>query len=343
MYRTAIVADRAYMAHLPGRHHPERPERVAALIEMTEQLSRPALKHYAPRLAAIAELRLCHTAEYIAMVEESAGVARFDFDADTHSSPATWTTARLATGGVLTALAAVVDGEADNAFAVVRPPGHHARPGEAMGFCFFNNAAVGAKWLIETRGLRRVLIMDWDVHHGNGTQEMFYASPQVLYMSTHQYPFYPGTGWFNEVGADQGAGFTVNAPLPASFGDNEYLSIFDDLLLPIARQFQPEFVLISAGFDCHHRDPLGGMRVTEAGFTAMARRMTRLAAESCGGKVVAVLEGGYDLQALAAGARAVIEEFGRDAESVVAGAGSQRAVPLLDRARHFLSPYWKLD
>jgi acetoin utilization deacetylase AcuC-like enzyme len=343
MYRTAIVADRAYMAHAPGRHHPERPERIAALIDMTAQLARPALKRYAPRPATTAELRLCHSADYIAAVEHSARVERFDFDGDTHSSPATWTTARLATGGVLTALEAVADGDADNGFAIVRPPGHHARPGQAMGFCFFNNAAIGAKWLIESRGLSRVLVLDWDVHHGNGTQEMFYETSQVLYMSTHQYPFYPGTGWFNEVGAGRGAGFTVNAPMPAAFGDHEYLRVFDELMLPIARQFKPEFVLISAGFDCDHRDPLGGMRVTEEGFTAMARRMITLAAEYCGGKVVAILEGGYDLQALAGGVRAVIEEFGRDAESVGPAPQGARAAPVVDRGRHFLAPYWKLD
>jgi acetoin utilization deacetylase AcuC-like enzyme len=343
MYRTAIVADRAYLAHAPGRHHPERPERIAALLQMTEHLNRPALKHYSPRLASIAELELCHGADYIESVARTAGVAHFDFDADTHTSADTWATVRLAAGGVLTAVEAVADGDVDNSFAIVRPPGHHARPDNAMGFCFFNNVAIAAKWLIENRGLDRVLILDWDVHHGNGTQEMFYESPKVLYMSTHQYPFYPGTGWFDEAGSGAGTGFTVNSPLPATFGDGEYLPVFDNLLIPIARQFKPEFVLISAGFDCHHRDPLGGMRVSEEGFTAMARRMTALAAEYCGGKIVAVLEGGYDLQALADGTRAVIEELGRDGETVAPTRQSQRVAPLIDRARHFLSPYWNLD
>jgi acetoin utilization deacetylase AcuC-like enzyme len=343
MYRTAIVADRAYMAHMAGRHHPERPERIAALLQMAEELKRPELKRYRPRPASIAELELCHGADYIESVARTAKVERFDFDGDTHTSAETWATTRLAAGGVLTAVEAVADGDVDNGFAIVRPPGHHARPETAMGFCFFNNAAIAAKWLIEHRGLNRVLILDWDVHHGNGTQEMFYETSKVLYMSTHQYPFYPGTGWFDEVGSGAGAGFIVNAPMPANFGDGEYLPVFDNLLIPIARQFKPEFVLISAGFDCHQRDPLGGMRVSEQGFTAMARRMTALAAECCDGKIVAVLEGGYDLQALAEGSRAVIEEFGRDAEAVALSQASQRVVPLIDRARHFLSPYWKLD
>jgi acetoin utilization deacetylase AcuC-like enzyme len=343
MNRTAIVADRKYMNHTPGRHHPERPERIAAMIEMTANLRRAGIKIHAPREASSSELRLCHTAEYLAEVERTDGIERFDFDPDTHSSAATWHTARLATGGVLTAVEAVLDGDADNGFAIVRPPGHHARPGQAMGFCFFNNVAVAAQWLIESRGLRRVLVLDWDVHHGNGTQEMFFATPSVLYMSIHQYPFYPGTGWFDEIGTGAGAGFTVNAPLPATFGDAEYVNVFDDLLLPIARQYQPDFVLISAGFDCHHRDPLGGMRVTEAGFTAMTRRMKRLAAECCDGKLVAVLEGGYDLKALADGGRAVIDELGREADDPIeAELGNPRIAPLIDRARQVLSPYWRL-
>lgn len=344
MKRTAVVADRRYLSHFPGQHHPERPERIAAMIEMTQQLQRSDLKLCAPRPASLEELELCHGGDYVAAVERTATLDHFDFDPDTHASRGTWATAQLAAGGVLTAVEAVADGDADNAFAIVRPPGHHALASRAMGFCFFNNVAVAARWLIQHRGLQRVLILDWDVHHGNGTQEMFYDTPQVLYLSTHQYPFYPGSGWFDEIGDGDGTGFTVNAPMPAGCGDAEYLAIFDRLLLPIARAFQPEFVLISSGFDCHHRDPLGGMRVTEAGFTAMARRMKRLAAESCGGNLVAVLEGGYDLQALAQGGRAVIEELGREADEPFAIAPeAARAAHIIDRARYFLTPYWKFD
>ena len=343
MNRTAIVADRAYMKHSPGRHHPERPERIAAMLTMTAELRRAGLKFHSPREASPDELELCHSAAYVDSVARTASLEHFAFDPDTHTSSGTAQTARLATGGVLTAVEAVLDGDADNGFAIVRPPGHHARPGQAMGFCFFNNVAVAAQWLIERRKLDRVLVLDWDVHHGNGTQEMFFANPHVLYISLHQYPFYPGTGWLDEVGTGRGAGFTVNAPFPAAFGNSEYLSALDDLILPIARQFRPEFVLISAGFDCHHRDPLGGMRVTEEGFTAMTRRMKRLAAEYSEGKLVAVLEGGYDLSALAEGGRAVIEELGRDADEPIDSAvRSAHVGPIIDRAQHFLSPYWKL-
>jgi len=344
MNRTALVADRRYMKHYAGRVHPERPERVAVMIEMAERLGRPDLKFYVPRDAARAELELCHRSDYVAAVEHTATLERANFDPDTHTSPDTWKTATLAAGGVLTAVEAVLAGEAHNAFAIVRPPGHHALANRAMGFCFFNNVAIAAAALIRNHGLARVLIVDWDVHHGNGTQEIFYESPQVLYMSTHQFPFYPGSGTLEEIGAGAGTGYTVNVPMPASFGDDEYLRAFDDLLMPIARQFKPEFILISSGFDCHYRDPLGGMRVTEAGFLAMTRRMKRLAAECCGGRMVAALEGGYDLKALADSGREVIEELGREADEPVALADNgDRVTPIVQRAQYFHQQFWKFD
>jgi acetoin utilization deacetylase AcuC-like enzyme len=344
MRKTMLVADRRYMNHFAGQVHPERPARIAAMIEMAESLKRDALKHCAPREASREELALCHSEQYVASVERTAKQERTDFDPDTHASADTWATARLAAGGVLTAVEAVADGDADNAFAIVRPPGHHALPDSAMGFCFFNNVAIAARWLVKIRGMRRVLIVDWDVHHGNGTQDIFYESPAILYMSTHQYPFYPGTGSFDEIGEGAGVGFTVNAPLPATFGDSEYLRVFDQLLSPIARQFKPEFVLISAGFDAHYRDPLGGMRLTEDGFLAMTRRLQRIADECCEGKMVAALEGGYDLRALAECGRNVIDELGRDGDGQVAVAkDGQRALPIIQRASYFLKNCWQFD
>jgi acetoin utilization deacetylase AcuC-like enzyme len=344
MRKTMLVVDRRYMDHFAGKFHPERPARIAAMIEMAESLKRSALKHSAPRAASSEELSLCHSEEYVASVERTAHSERTDFDPDTHASAETWTTATLAAGGVLTAVEAVLGGEAENAFAIVRPPGHHALPQRAMGFCFFNNVAIAASSLIKVHGMRRVLILDWDVHHGNGTQNIFYESPAVLYMSTHQYPFYPGTGWLDQIGSGSGAGFTVNAPVPAGFGDNEYLRIFDQLLLPVAQQFKPEFVLISAGFDAHYRDPLGGMRITQAGFLAMARRLMHLADEFCEGKLVAALEGGYDLRALAECGRSVIDELGRDSnEQVPEMKEGQRAVPIIQRASYFLKDHWQIE
>jgi acetoin utilization deacetylase AcuC-like enzyme len=343
MLKTGVVADRRYLKHFAGRAHPERPDRAAAMIEMAESLTRPDLKFLAPREATVQEIASCHQPEYVETVARTASVERFDFDPDTHASRDTYATARLAAGGVLTAVEAVMDGAVDNGFAIVRPPGHHALPNRAMGFCFFNNVAIAAKWLIESRGLKRVMIVDWDVHHGNGSQDIFYESPEVLYVSTHQFPHYPGTCSLHEIGYGAGMGFTVNLPMPAEFGDDEYLRVFDRMVMPVGRQFRPEFILVSSGFDCHFRDPLAQMRVTEAGFGAMARRVKRLAAECCGGKMVAALEGGYDLEAIAASGRAVIDEFGRDADEPIRRADrGDRVMPMIERASHNVGRFWNL-
>jgi acetoin utilization deacetylase AcuC-like enzyme len=337
MHKTAVVTDRNYLKHFAGRSHPERPQRVEVMIEMAESLKRSGLQFRAPRAAALDEIALCHTPEYIATLE------RFDFDPDTHTSRDSYQTALLSAGGVLTAVETVLDGAAENAFAIVRPPGHHALPNRAMGFCFFNNVAIAAEWLLKEKGLKRVMVVDWDLHHGNGTQDIFYDTAQVLYTSTHQFPHYPGTGSMHEVGAGEGLGYTVNAPMPAEFGDAEYLRVFDELIIPIGRAFKPEFILISAGFDCHHRDPLGAMAVSEAGFEQMARRVRRLAAECCEGRVVAALEGGYDLDALANSGKAVLEEFGREADEPLKHPhGGDRVVPIIDRVRKGAGQYWNL-
>jgi acetoin utilization deacetylase AcuC-like enzyme len=342
MLKTALVSDRRYLKHFAGRSHPERPQRAEAMIEMAGHLRRAGILALSPREATPEELALCHDPAYIAAVERTASVARYDFDPDTHTSPDSYKTAVLAAGGVLTAVEAVMDGAADNGFAIVRPPGHHALAGRAMGFCLFNNVAIAARYLVERRGLKRVAVVDWDVHHGNGIQDIFYGSAAVLYFSTHQFPFYPGTGALDEVGVGEGAGFTVNAPMPAAFGDDEYLRMFDAVLAPTLRQYRPEFILVSSGFDAHFRDPLGGMRVTESGFAAMARRVKRLAAECCKGRVVAALEGGYDLQALTDSGRMVIEELGREAdEPDVAAGDGERVIPIIERSHYFLAPYWK--
>ncbi len=342
MLRTALISDRRFLKHFAGRSHPERPERAAVMIAMAEQLHRAGILALSPREATTAELELCHDPAYVAEVRRSASMPRYDFDPDTHTSPDSYQTALLAAGGVLTAVEAVMDGAADNAFAIVRPPGHHALATRAMGFCLFNNVAIAARYLNRCRGLKRVLVIDWDVHHGNGIQDIFYDSSEVLYFSTHQFPFYPGTGALDEIGFGAGAGYTVNAPMPATFGDDEYLRIFDDLLAPVVRQYRPEFILVSSGFDAHFRDPLGGMRVTEGGFAALARRVKRMAAECCGGRMAVALEGGYDLQALADSGRSVIEELGRAADEPIAPADDgARVMPIIERSHYFLARYWK--
>jgi acetoin utilization deacetylase AcuC-like enzyme len=343
MLKTALVTDRHYLDHFPGRGHPERPERVKVLLDMAAGLRRERIERLAPREATVAEIELCHDPGYVALVRQTAQRESYDFDPDTHASRATYETSLLAAGGILTAVEAVLGGEADNSFAIVRPPGHHALPDHAMGFCFFNNVAVAASYLTQVKGLERVMILDWDVHHGNGTQDIFYASARVLYCSLHQFPHYPGTGSIREIGVEEGRGYTVNLPLPATFGDSEYLSAFDRVILPIGRQFKPDFILVSAGFDCHFRDPLADMRVSEAGFAAMARRLKRLAAECCRGRMALVLEGGYDLQALAASVHSVIEELGREADEPIAAASPDREGWLLDKVCKELSPFWKLD
>ncbi len=341
MIKTAIVADRRYARHFAGRSHPERPERIEAMIDMVDTLRRDGLVRLSPRQARLDEVALCHEPDYIAAVERTGTLDRYAFDSDTRASRDSFHTALLAAGGVLTAAEAVADGEAENAFAIIRPPGHHATASRAMGFCLFNNVAIAAAWLVRVRGFRRVLIVDWDVHHGNGTQDCFYSTREVLYFSTHQSPLYPGTGSLDEIGTSEGTGFTVNVPLPAAFGDPEYLRAFDDLLMRIGRQYRPEFVLISAGFDAHFRDPLGAMQVTEDGFAAMARRVRRIAAEFAQERIVAALEGGYDLQALAESGKSVIDEFGREAdEPIRSPSDGERVIQILERCRYALSPYW---
>ena len=325
MLKTAVVTDRRYLKHFAGRSHPERPDRIEVMIEMAESLRRPDLKFLTPRAATTDEIAMCHGVDYIHEVERTASLDRFDFDLDTHSSRDSYETALLAAGGVLTAVEAVMDGAANNAFAIVRPPGHHALPNRAMGFCFFNNLAIAAEWLIKVRGLKRVMIVDWDVHHGNGSQDMFYESAEVLYTSIHQFPHYPGTGSTHEIGYGPGTGYTVNMPMPAEFGDSEYLRAFDRLIMPIGRHFKPEFILVSAGFG------------------AMARRVTRLAAECCDGKVVAALEGGYDLEAIAGSGRAVIEEFGRDGdEPIRPDQNGDRVMPMIERVSQNVGRFWNL-
>ncbi|HXV80876.1 MAG TPA: histone deacetylase, partial [Candidatus Binatia bacterium] len=206
----------------------------------------------------------------------------------------------------------IAAGEAQNGFALVRPPGHHALRNRAMGFCLFNTIAIGAQHLKQTYHAKRIMIMDWDVHHGNGTQDSFYEDPSVLFISTHQFPYYPGTGALYEVGTNAGEGYTLNIPLPAGCGDAEYLRVFCDVVLPAAKKFEPEWLLVSAGFDPHRHDPLGGMNLTEPGFAGMARLLLQLADQYAGGKIAFLLEGGYDLAALTRSVAAVLEVMQQD-------------------------------
>ena len=232
-------------------------------------------------------------------------------------------------------------GDTDNGFAMVRPPGHHAEADRAMGFCLFNNVAIAARCLCRRHGLDRVLVMDWDVHHGNGTQHIFAEDPNVLYVSTHQYPFYPGTGRVEEVGAGKGEGFTLNVPLPAGCGDGEYLDAFIRVIDPVCRQFEPQFVLVSAGFDAHLRDPLASMMVSEEGFACLARVLLRVAADHADGRFAAVLEGGYDLDGLRRSVARVLDEMRgeRLGEALPATAAE---CPVVPRVAEVHDRYWNV-
>jgi acetoin utilization deacetylase AcuC-like enzyme len=330
MVKTAVVVDEAYLKHQPGEYHPERPERIKVLLDLAASLNSSEFQPLPPRAATRAQIETCHSAEHIALLESTSKTHRYALDGDTVTSRDSFGVGLLAVGGFLRLLDAIAAGESRGGFALVRPPGHHARPEQAMGFCLFNTMAIGAEHLKRSHHAQRVLVMDWDVHHGNGTQEMFYDDPSVFFISTHQYPFYPGTGAAREVGAAAGEGYTLNIPLPAGCGDGEYLAVFRDLVVPAAKNFQPDWILVSAGFDPHKRDPLAGMGVTETGFAAMARALLRLADECAGSKIAFLLEGGYDLAALSASVAAVLKEIRSPAaEDTLAAAAGDRIQPLI--------------
>ncbi|HVN85662.1 MAG TPA: histone deacetylase [Candidatus Binatia bacterium] len=340
MPNTGVVIDSRYLDHDTGRGHPERRERVEVLLDAVPQ-RHAQFTRIAPRAATGEELALVHDGAYVEEVAATQHKGHYAFDADTPTSPQSYETARLAAGGFLALLDAIVSGQVQNGFAFVRPPGHHAERDRAMGFCLFNNVAVAAEYLRRVHKLSRVLVMDWDLHHGNGTQHIFERDPGVLYVSTHQYPYYPGTGAIDEVGRGDGEGFTVNLPFPAGFGDAEFAEAFTTIVEPIAEQFAPEFVLISAGFDAHTRDPLGGLNATEAGFDDMTRSLLRVAQRHAGGRCAAILEGGYDLTAIRNCSLTVLEEL-RAGGGVVESAPASRATPLLERVRRTQREYWKL-
>ena len=309
---TGVVIDRRYMEHDMGAWHPESPARVEALLRMLEERPPVPFRRLEPRPATVEELAYVHERGYIDLVRSTAGKT-VSLDPDTVAGPKTWPTALLAAGGFLEALDRIMDGTVSNAAALVRPPGHHAEASRAMGFCLFNNVAVGAEHLVRRHGLRRVLIVDWDLHHGNGTEHAFYERGDVMYFSTHQVPLYPGTGAASAFGHGDGLGFNLNVPLLAGKGDADYLHIFDSVLAPVAAQFAPEFILASAGFDIAGSDPLGRMEVTPAGFGAMAASLLAMADRTAGGRLALVLEGGYDLTALSRGVEEVLKAIAGEA------------------------------
>jgi acetoin utilization deacetylase AcuC-like enzyme len=293
--------------HSHGPSHPERPERLVAIARALAGLPGDRVQREAPaREAMRAELLRVHTPEHVDGLLASRG-RRLFIDEDTGGNERTIECALLAAGAGVRTVEALVRGEARSVFAVVRPPGHHAESDRAMGFCYFNNIAVAAAHAVAALGIGRVMIVDWDVHHGNGTQEIFYSRSDVLVCNIHEAGNYPGTGHAHETGSGEGVGFTVNAPLPAGSGDADYARVFREVVEPAADRFHPELVLVSAGFDAHARDPLGNMGVSEGGFAEMTRAVKAIARKHARDRLGLFLEGGYDLEALGASVRACVD------------------------------------
>lgn len=313
---TALYWSDRFLGHETG-DHPEHPGRAVAV---RAELERQGL--LADRLpvaidpATDAELLAAHAPELLERLNTFAAAGGGWLDDDTYLAADSLDVARVSAGAAIAAVELVASGALSHAFSLGRPPGHHATRDRAMGFCLFNNVAVAAMAALRL-GMERVAIVDWDVHHGNGTQDIFYESERVFFASLHQHPYYPGTGWASEKGQGAGRGYTVNAPLPAGQGDRMYLRVIDELVLPLLRTYRPELVIISAGFDAHADDPLAGMQVTEDGFAAMAHGLAELAAETAGGRLVAVLEGGYDPDALGRSVAATVRALdGESLESI---------------------------
>ncbi len=298
---TGLLYDSVFLSHKTGFGHPERSERLSAVIQHIEH--QPFFGELVPVLPRRAEpewVQLIHTPRYMERAEEACRTNRSHLDSmDVSISMQSFDVALQAAGGATALGDQVVSGELDNAFGLIRPPGHHAENEMALGFCLFNNIAILARYLQKRHGLQKILILDWDVHHGNGTQHTFEEDPSILYVSLHQYPYYPGTGAFSETGLGRGQGATVNCPMPAGAGDTEYQSAFTDTILPKVNAFGPEIVLISAGFDAHADDPLAQIDLSTDCYRWMSERMMEVADKHSNGRLIALLEGGYNLNALA--------------------------------------------
>lgn len=343
MALTIFTSDR-FADHLTPPGHPERVQRAEVMQVIASEFRQGGGTVVEPRPATEEQLTRVHDREYVGLIRETAGRA-VALDPDTFTSPDSYDVACLAAGAAVVAVDHVLDGpKGTRALAMVRPPGHHAERNRAMGFCLFNNVAMAAAHA-RARGLSRVAIVDYDVHHGNGTQWTFYSDPSVLFVSSHQYPYYPGTGAADEIGTAAGKGFTVNLPIEVGATDADYDLVYRELVQPVVRQFTPELMLISAGFDAHMDDPLAGMRLTTAQFGRLTRLIAAIADECCDGRVVAVTEGGYDLVALAGSLRAsvrVLADHASADEYPEPTGTSPRGVATLQTVRPHLAPDWKL-
>lgn len=341
--QTGIVKDRRYTEHDMGPFHVESPRRIEAIYDMLEKEILFPYLEIEPRPAKEEEVETVHDPAYVNLIKNTSGQERVYLDPDTSTSARSYQVALLAAGGLIQAADSIMEEKIQNGFALVRPPGHHAEAGRAMGFCLFNNVAIAAEHLIKKHGLKRILIADWDLHHGNGTQHSFYNRKDVLYFSSHQFPHYPGSGYWDEIGQGEGRGYTVNVPLRAGKTDEDYLFVYRKILAPIASSYKPEFILVSAGFDIYQGDPLGGMLVSEHGFGALASELLSLAHDFSKDRILFTLEGGYDLEGLRAGVKQVLLQLGGKAKKPVIEAKASPATEIeLDSVFKTQKKYWPL-
>ncbi len=337
-----IVKDPLYLEHITDEYHPECPERLGRIYSMLPSIDSSGIVYVKPRMATHEEIAFVHDMGYVERIAATGSLGYTRLDPDTSASPRTYDAALLAAGGTLSLADSILAGEVESGFALVRPPGHHAERSRAMGFCIFNNIAIAARYLQQTKGLGRVLIVDFDLHHGNGTQHCFYSDPTVLYFSTHQFPYYPGTGWYEETGEGEGKGYNINVPMSYGMNDQDYLFVFREVLSPLADIFKPEIVLVSAGFDTYHNDPLGGMSVTEGGYSAMTGMLLDISKKHCGGMLLFALEGGYDLSGLASSTKAVITMMKGEPvfDQEYKGNPCGGVVEVVNNVKRTLGPYW---
>ena len=300
MSDAVIFFDPLFEEHKTGHGHPERPERLPAAMKALEESGLlEQVEVRSPRDATVPEIKLIHSSKYIEQVQKMCEAGGGHLDMDTAVSPETYRAALRAAGALLDSVDGCLEGSFSGSFCLVRPPGHHALPTRGMGFCIFNNIAIAARYALHAKGLSRVMIVDWDAHHGNGTQDVFYEDSSILYVSLHQYPHYPGTGWVDETGHGQGKGFTINFPFPAGTGQEHYLEAFERVILPAGRRFSPDFMMVSAGYDSHDGDLLCSMRLNDLSYRKITECLVDLAGDTCEGRLITTLEGGYNINAQA--------------------------------------------
>ena len=343
MKQVGLISDLCFLEHITSDSHPEHPDRLRVVYAtLDEEEMRDRFAVLAPRMATLDELQSIHTEAYVGRIESTRGCSHLMLDPDTHLSSETYRVARLAAGGLLELLDALDVGTIRNGFALIRPPGHHAEASRGMGFCIYNNVAIAARHAQQKGLARKILIVDWDLHHGNGTQHAFESDPTVLYVSSHMYPYYPGTGRMEETGKGPGKGFTVNIPLPGGQGDHDFCWLYGKILEPLAEQFRPELILVSAGFDTYVHDPLGTMQVTEQGFAGMTELLLRIAQEHCNGKILFTLEGGYHLEGQARSVRAVVNVLdGRPADGLPKMPPSHQVKAVFQRILEVHKDHWR--